>query len=674
MTEKVFINYVPDDIDVARSVKKQLEQVGISCYLPPTETNPVVNLEIVEKIKQIGGDQGCMLFIFSEKASASSVFISNIQLMSEVAGKNRVLIRYQVEDVKNDQQVRLFYSQAHHIINRNDLVNETAQIIRWVNKITEQEMQPVSKNPLRILFQTISKNVIIGLVVAVIFVSVAAAVIYNLINPFASTSVQPTPVVLPTLTPTPVVMYVPFSGESKDSGLSVDARFVPSYLPEKDPAMEAPFSYKPKYILVQDDFSDPKYENSYNGAIWAVNWGLDEIGSMDVSQMNGILQLAVAPQLERQTELRLDSRLLYTPDQCTYLAYRFRMDDYQGIKQPNTNVIVNAVFQLTKENSLEANFNLIDQSFSGFQTGDSKSTLDSDWHTLEIISQAEKQNIDIYLDGKKVGTRSLNQIQSKSWMNYVFFLSVSNTNDWVRFQLDEIIFGASEPISEKELPEDVPYHFTPSQVDYQENFDTQAYQQFLVNGNSYVKINNGVLEFNIPSGKEDIGIGLEVPISSTSETNYLATRYRYTSPNTDYWSNWGGFTLLLFNPSFQNPEGYSPQIEVTRLDERFAGWSCQSCGLQVNAYIVNSQPSQWHTLEMVMKRSVSNSNQYRIAFWIDGNLLGEDELSDAEKFLNESENLFAAIRINSGRNRHEAFSGEIDNLTTGFLDPTKAQE
>ena len=78
MQEQVFINCVPEDLPWVGEVKKRLELAGLSFCVPPAALDPVTQNELVEKIRAIAVEHGCMLCILSNRAVTNSLFISNI--------------------------------------------------------------------------------------------------------------------------------------------------------------------------------------------------------------------------------------------------------------------------------------------------------------------------------------------------------------------------------------------------------------------------------------------------------------------------------------------------------------------------------------------------------------------------------------------------------------------
>jgi len=96
------------------------------------------------------------------------LFISNIQLMCETARNNRVLIYYQVEKLENDQNVRLFASQAYQVKKTGRASEDVSGIIKRINQI----IHPPSGIFNTLLSGFISKKAVTWLLIAVVMLGV----------------------------------------------------------------------------------------------------------------------------------------------------------------------------------------------------------------------------------------------------------------------------------------------------------------------------------------------------------------------------------------------------------------------------------------------------------------------------------------------------------------------
>jgi hypothetical protein len=661
MPEQVFINCLPEELPLLEGIEKRLELAGLSCYIPPAHPTPELQQELVEKISSIAAAHGCMVCILSNRAVSNSLFLSNIQLMCETSHTGRVLIYYQVERLENDQNIRLFSSQAYQVKKGGHPAADTAQIIQRIHQV----LHPNSRNIFHFLCEHISRRVLSRLSIAALVLGVSGSILFN--------ALQPVPVAIVLPTPTPAVLYVPFSGQSQDMGLTVDTRFVPEYIPATDPVTEAPFAFKPEYILEQEDFSDPAFENTYDRQKWKLNFDdLDDASSVTVTQSNGVLQMAMAPLVDQQLTLGLDFKYLYNLQQVTYLGYRFRLEEYQGKIMENTWIF--GTFSCASDLVMpKININGLKQDLF---KDNSTIGLGSRWHTIEMISQEDRNLIDMYLDGIKFYTVSIDDEQLNLWIFHSFKLDVSNTTDWVRMQIDEIIFGADKPWQDTLQQEDAPYRFTPDTIALYEDFETQTSLQYQVSGREYVTQANGVLSFRVPAGKDDQGIRFELPGRPINESNYYATRFRFTGADDNYWANWAIFSFGLENKYLQSfPDNIPLQIGAFRQEYVFFGMWGLGGEIRTHAHNQNAQPGNWHTLEMVIKPPVDSSQAYIIYFWVDGYLLPrKGSLKNPSQFLDTNSPLVAALQISSGSYRQNVFSGEIDDLVIGFINSDRIKE
>jgi hypothetical protein len=659
MQEQVFINCVPEDLPFVEEIKKRLELAGLSFYVPTASLDPVTQNELVEKIKSIAPAQGCMLCILSNRAVSNSLFISNIQLMCETARTGRVLVNYQVEPLENDQNIRLFASQAYRVEGSGDPAIDISRIIQRIHQV----LQPSSSNILQFLSRNISRKVLIRLSSAALLLGVGGAILFNVLEPAPAAPELPTP--------TPVVLYVPFSGQSQDIGLTVDARSVPEYKPETDPAQEAPFFFQPATILDQQDFTDPVFEHTYDKQKWLFTFLLDDISSVAVTQTNGVLQLAIAPVGDQLFSNSLHSKYLFNLEQLSYLGFRFRMDNYLGTIQENT--FFSSEFFMVPDAAL-ANPNIQINGISQMLENDLGISLGSRWHSIEMVSQPEKNFFNLYLDGKKIQTIPFSDENLRLWRHFVFNLNVSNTSDWVRIQIDKVVFGADRPIPQTPLPENAPYRFTPDSVDLHEDFEIQTYQQALVVGEGFVTQTKGAISFRFPAGKENQRILFQFPGKPISENNYYATRFRFTSPDDNYWADWEAFHMGPVNLTFQSKQGFDLVIGSMRQELNFQGTTGMNEVINAFAYNQNAAPGNWHVLEMIIKPPTVSSQVYTVFFWVDGYLLGSSNLQDSAPFLDTNGPLVATIQINAGSYRQDAFSGEIDDLVIGTIASDKIKE
>ena len=133
---------------------------------------------MVEKIKGIAAGHGCMVCILSQKAVSDSLFISNIQLMCETARNNRVLVYYPVEQLGDDQNIRLFDSQAYQVKRTGSAAEDVSGVIQRINQI----IHPPARDIFQLLSRIISRKALTGLLIAVAVLGVIASVFLNLVK------------------------------------------------------------------------------------------------------------------------------------------------------------------------------------------------------------------------------------------------------------------------------------------------------------------------------------------------------------------------------------------------------------------------------------------------------------------------------------------------------------
>lgn len=659
MQEEIFINCVAEDLPYTEEIKKRLEIAGLSYNVQTAQLNPALQEEMVERIKSIAAAHGCMVCILSQKAISNSLFISNIQLMCETARNNRVLIYYQVEQLENDQNVRLFASQAYQVKKTGRASEDVSGIIKRINQI----IHPPTRNIITLLSGIISKKTLTWLLIAVVMLGVIASVFVNYSQKTPSAPVQPTS--------TPALIYTPFSGQSQNRGLTEDVRFVPDYQPAGDPGVEAPFYFKPGAVFEQEDINDPTYEHTYDEQKWSFSNILNDVSSMAVTQTNGVLQMAVAPISDNSLSLVLGSKYSFNLQQVTYLGYRFRLNDYQGTIQENTSFHGHFFYQMDGPQAYidATEFDGLSQDLLN---GSSGIQLGSNWHTVEMISQKDRHFVDVYLDGKKINTLSFDDEQLNRWMHFTFALDISNTTDWVRIQINNIVFGGDQPFSQKLQPQEASYRFIPDTVDVHEDFITQANQLALRDGAEFVTQSNGLFSFRIPAGKDNPVIRFDLPTKTLNVDNDYATRFRFTSPHDNYWANYAYFFLGIENKNLSPGNGY--EIGTFRSGNDFQGHFGTNQAIDDIAYDPNAQPGSWHTLEMIFKPPDESSQAYTVFYWVDGYLMGMASLPDSVQYLDANAPLVGYIQISGGSDRQNVFSGEINDLVIGTIASDKIKE
>ena len=661
MPEQVFINCIPEDRQVAEEIEKRLEVAGIPYFVQPAQPGPAVQKEAVEKIQAIAASKGGMLCILTQKAISDSLFISNIQLMCETAPNARVLVYYSIEQLEDDRNIRLFTAQATLVKSSGRAEQDVSRVIQKINQI----IHPPEREFLPLFSRIISRRTLIGLLSVMVVLGVIASIFFNNSQKAPPAPIQPTS--------TPQLLFTPFSGQSQNRGFSQDVRSVPDYQPEGDPAVDAPFYFKPVSVFEQMDFNDPAYEHTFDGQKWSFSSILNDVSSMAVTQTNGVLQMALAPIGNNPLSLVLGSKYSYTLQQVTYLGVRFRLNDYNGRKQENTSLHAHFFDQM---DGPQAYVDAID--LDGLSqvviNGSSSIPLGSRWHALELVSQNDRHFVDVNLDGKKINTLTFNDDQLSRWMHFTFALDISNTTDWMRMQIDTVVYGGDQPFPLTLKPADAPYRFTPDTIDLHEDFASGVNQLAFSSGAEFVTQSNGVISFQIPAGRDNQVIRYDLPTKPLNQDNYYATRFRFTSPNDNYWANYAYFFLGIENKNHSPGSGSDLVIGTFRNGNDFQGHFGTNQAIDEINWNQNSQPGYWHTLEMIFEPPDGPSQTYTAAYWVDGFLMGKASIPNSEHYLDANATLVAYLQISGGSDRQNVFSGEIDDLVIGKIASDKLQE
>jgi hypothetical protein len=662
MPEQVFINCMPEDFPLVEEIKKRLELAGLSYYVAPQTLNAIIQNEIVEKIRNIATTQGCMLCLLSNWAIADSAFVSNIQLMCETVKSKKALVLYSSEQLEDDRAIRLFLPQAHRVKASGQMEADLSRLIQSIR----QMIHPPRRNLFQFLSEHFSRQVLVRWSVAALMLGVGGSLLYNLAKPGAKASFTPTP--------TPVVMLVPFSDQSINAGLDVTSARPPENKPRSDPAVEAPFAYKPAVIVEQDDFDKPAFNGDYDRGKWMVyDNRLEGIPDIFAAQQNGVLNLDVAPVPDRQAYLALDGRYMFNPRQVTYLGMRFRLKAYQGKVQDNTFVDVNFTDQFI--NIPDLSFFHLDSLAQELMTDQGSAPLGTRWHAVEIVGRADPRQVDIYLDGKKIETLAFSEFQMKLWMRNTLTLYVSNTTDWIGMQVDQIIYGAEQPLPSMQQPEQAVYHYTPDKVTLHEDFNGALNPQKIQSGNNMITQGGGVLRMSIPPGLEPNGAQLRFPTRPINENNYYATRYRYTSPADNYWDPWASFQIKVLDPTTKWGDGFDMVFVLFRQSSAF-GCAFGLGGSLAQFPFGQYQGSQaWHTLELAVQAPEGPGEVYTGYFWADGTLLGIVPMpGDPARLLNPNTPLILNVNLVSQGYHPNVFSVEVDDLVIGSLSNEKIKE
>ena len=652
--QQVFINFVPQDLETAHQIREKLEAENISCYMLPAVEDMETHFKVVLQIESMIDAKGAIVTIVSREALKNNWIISNAQYSCELAGRRTMLVIYQIEEIPQNNPLALYYAQAAVINASRKTDTSFSKLVNNVKRILQRTDVPDTFRPRRIPQKIIKRIVVITAVLGMLLG------IGNYFLQMISEANRN----LPQVIATPVIFDDPFSGESLDQGIIIDRRYVPESMPPGNPQAEAPFHFQPEYIYKRFSFDNPALEN-----VNAIDEGssppIPDAGQYIIQQTNGVLQYAIAPQINGGVgnsgfhEGWPYFYLIQTGD-FEYMGLRFRIDDYQGWSDENN--LNMAYINLTYSESgvgLSA-INLTNQSIE--TTGPSTGTilLGSDWHVLEFIPDTQSGRLNIFLDGELID-QSGEMPDMNTFARLDLWFDILSSTDWITLSIHEVIFGGQTPKQQAVEAEDAAYYITPDEILNQYTFDVFPSEDMQVNGQQYIRVSDGKLKFNINDKKDNSGVALQIPIKPISEMNYFSMRYRYTDYQKEYWSEWGRLWIWLRNPYFKSEIG----VAISRYGADYTYKTGNHLEWQVTGSTENFQPEFWHTMEMVIKPLEADTNRYLLQYWHDGCLVGEHEIEHAEYYLSDTYNV--DIEINPGIHSQQNYSGEIDEITIGFI-------
>lgn len=663
-SERIFINYSPADTMLAEQIRDVLLRQDISVYLPPAGSNAEAAVAAVEKMEQIVREGGIMLTVLSADSVKEDLFISNFQYMCELAGERRVMLIYRVGEVKDDASIALYYTQS--VIVQADKEDAPAfqALITQAKRLLGLEKSR-SWIPRRVNPKLTRK-----LICITFFAALGLGIIWYLIR---ASGTQQNESALPT--PTPVVEPTPMSGESVDQQLIVayeDHSF--DFEVQDDPQEEAPFTFQPAFITKTISFDDPEYDSSYdNKELSVFDTGAGGFGGRtSLFQKEGVLQVTytVPDYLKQRGSAQVGIKHLFTLSDTSYIGIRFRIPDYEGWTNAGESITGYFDFCIGGYGCQSIiGFDLVQQLMD---IEDGKSfELGTSWHVLELRLDAEKNGIEIYLDGDYV--KMTTNISDKNQYNYIQLnFPYDATTDWVNFYLDEVRYGGDHELHFAQIPGDAPFHFSVEPLTVVEDFDTYPLVFVFNQGAQYTELLDGVLRFDIPNGENSsTDVELQTQISSISQVNYYAIRYRIFNTGPEYWSGWGGLGMWLF-PNEDIRDRYAG-IVLSRYHPNFTIYLGPHKEFFLEGTDDNSPFGLWHTLEMVLMPSSEDSASYGIQLWHDGYFVMEGEI-DSTIGIIDSDQLTWAINLRTGSDAMNNFSGEIDEIRAGYISPDLTEE
>jgi hypothetical protein len=653
----LFINCLPQDQARFEPLRLRLQQAGIPFYLPPPVTSPQIQQEVVETIQQTAISGGGMVCLLSRAALADPAYISNIQWMCENARSRKALIFYPLERLEDTRPIRLFAPQAYQITPRRRPETDLRRLTRAIHAVINPRPAGLSG----LLSTQFSARLLRSLFIAALVVGIGAAAAYT------SMKAKPTGPVPPT--PTPVVMLVPFSGQSAPAGLEVDPGKPPEFVPDVAPEKAAPFAFQPAVSLDRHTFRDITLDGDYDRRAWLVyDNRLEGQTGVYVRQRDGVLNVQLAPEPSRQATSILYTTHLFNLQELSYLGIRFRLNPYQGSVRDGTFGSGQIVFQTIDTPDFKLlGWNVLDQ--------DTQSNLlETSWHVLELQRLPSLVQTEVYLDGKKIDSLDFTQAGSWRWMRLGISMYISNTDEWTGMQVDEVLLGADEPISSRLEASGAPFHFTPEAVLLHQDFNAPLPVENIQAGAGFVSHAPGTATLRLPVGEEKTGVMLRFPTRPINEANYYATRFRFSSEEGNPWNSWSSFHIKIgdgnksWDDKFDISFGYFPSSDTFGVSFGIMN------GLAQFPFDFAGRPV-WHTLEMVIQPPLVVGGRYVGWFWADGGLIGWRELNaDPSRMLDPQTAYILNMNLASEGSRQTPFSLELDDLVIGTLPPEMISE
>ena len=251
-----------------------------------------------------------------------------------------------------------------------------------------------------------------------------------------------------------------------DSLRDLPAAFRPTPTPTAtpdpaDPAVAAPFHFRPAALTFQEEFNDPAYENKVNEQELSFSFQSDR-SLATISQRAGSLVLN-AP-LECLDSKNFDNcrLMLYSQEQpigkIQYLGMRIRVQ--QGTYMRD--VMVGLFTTLPNEMVVGFGWDLTDKAMAFFQSPpdapekayDTLVQIGHGWHAYEILRDPQQSRLYYYVDGQLVG--SYTPVHGSAWAEarlpwsmYTYLNKLSDPTGVAEIpthvEIDEVLVGSFAP-------------------------------------------------------------------------------------------------------------------------------------------------------------------------------------------------------------------------------------
>jgi hypothetical protein len=222
-----------------------------------------------------------------------------------------------------------------------------------------------------------------------------------------------------------------------------------------DPKIAAPFHFNPDIILLQDDFIDPGFENTFNKQTFDYDI-VPRDSQVEVRQQDGRLIIyfpvdCLSIDKRWDCELELDSRVL-DASAIQYFGFRARTTDRTSMRS------VSVSMSISDPNRSRAGFgwNFTEHAMAYFRSIPALPekelyayvSMDLGWHAYEILRDPQDFTFYYYIDGQLVDT--FTPVNAREWEQAPLRLIIYSLNGWnvsggaetsTQFEIEELVVG-----------------------------------------------------------------------------------------------------------------------------------------------------------------------------------------------------------------------------------------
>ena len=222
-----------------------------------------------------------------------------------------------------------------------------------------------------------------------------------------------------------------------------------------DPKIMAPFHFKPDTVLLQDDFNNPGFENSFNDQTMVYNI-IPREPQVKVGQQNGSLVVSfpvecLSEEMVNDCVLELDSNIL-DASAIQYFGFRARTAARTSLRGVSVSISINEPMR----SRAGFGWNFTDHAMAFFRSIPALPekelyayvSIDSGWHAYEILRDPQKSAYDYYIDGQLVD--GYTPVHAREWDQaplQLIIYSWKAINEYAgvetntQFELDELVVG-----------------------------------------------------------------------------------------------------------------------------------------------------------------------------------------------------------------------------------------